>query len=43
LRVELAWRLIDVPDVGHDGRRMSDAAARFIAKTLKSETISPLD
>jgi len=34
LGVALAWTLIDVPDVGHDGRRMSDAAAPLIAERL---------
>jgi hypothetical protein len=34
LGVSLAWRVIDVPDVGHDGRRMSDAAAPLIAQAL---------
>lgn len=34
LKVGLGWRLIDVPGVGHDGRRMSDAAAPIIAKAL---------
>ena len=34
LGVALAWKLLDVPDVGHDGRRMSDAAAPLIAETL---------
>ena len=32
LGVSLAWRVIDVPDVGHDGRQMSDAAAPLIAE-----------
>jgi hypothetical protein len=41
--VELAWRVIDVADVGHDGRRMSDAAAPFIAEALKNDAIRPLD
>jgi hypothetical protein len=41
LNVELAWRVVDVPGVGHDGRRMSDAAAPFIAKTFRLETIGP--
>lgn len=31
----LGWRVIDVPDVGHDGRRMSDAAAPLIANGLR--------
>lgn len=34
LGVPLAWTVIDVADVGHDGRRMSDAAAPLIAATL---------
>ena len=34
LGVALAWRLVDVPDVGHDGRLMSDAAAPLIADAL---------
>ena len=34
LGVSLAWTVIDVPDVGHDGRRMSDAAAPLIAEAL---------
>jgi len=29
-----AWRVIDVENVGHDGRRMSDAAAPVIAAAL---------
>jgi hypothetical protein len=36
LGVSLAWRVIDVQDVGHDGRRMSDAAAPLVAEALKS-------
>jgi hypothetical protein len=35
LNVPLAWRVIDVPGVGHDGRRMSDAAAPIIAQSLR--------
>ena len=35
LGVSLAWTVIDVPDVGHDGRRMSDAAAPVIAAALR--------
>jgi hypothetical protein len=34
LGVPLAWRVIDVPGVGHDGRRMSDAAAPLVAEAL---------
>jgi len=34
LGVAFAWKVIDVPDVGHDGRRMSDAAAPLIAEAL---------
>jgi hypothetical protein len=37
LGVRLAWRVIDVADVGHDGRRMSDAAAPLIAEALRGE------
>ena len=36
LGVALAWQVIDVPEVGHDGRRMSDAAAPLIAEALRS-------
>lgn len=32
--VPLAWNLIDVPGVGHDGAKMSDAAAPVIAARL---------
>jgi hypothetical protein len=35
LGVSLAWTVVDVPDVGHDGRRMSDAAAPLIARALR--------
>jgi hypothetical protein len=35
LGVSLAWQVIDVPGVGHDGRGMSDAAAPFIAGLLR--------
>jgi hypothetical protein len=31
----LGWRVIDVPDVGHDGRRMSAAAAPVICEALR--------
>jgi hypothetical protein len=41
--VNLAWRVIDVPDVGHDGRRMSEAAAPVIAQALRMNTTFPLD
>lgn len=34
---DCAWRVIDVPDVGHDGRRMSAAAAPVIAAELHAE------
>ena len=33
---ECAWTLIDVPDVGHDGRRMSAAAAPIVAAALRA-------
>jgi hypothetical protein len=35
LGIPLGWTVIDVPDVGHDGRRMSDAAAPLIAEALR--------
>ncbi|HVY13692.1 MAG TPA: alpha/beta hydrolase [Rhodopila sp.] len=35
LGMTLAWELIDVPGVGHDGARMSDAAAPLIAERLR--------
>lgn len=34
LGVPLAWKVVDVADVGHDGRRMSDAAAPLVAEAL---------
>ena len=34
LGAQCAWRVIDVPDVGHDGRRMSVAAAPIVAAAL---------
>lgn len=34
LGTECAWRVIDVPDVGHSGRKMSAAAAPIIALAL---------
>jgi hypothetical protein len=37
LGVSLAWQVIDVPDVGHDGKRMSDAAAPLIAAALQRD------
>lgn len=38
LGVDLRWRVLDVPDVGHDGRRMSDAAAPVIAAALSERS-----
>ena len=35
LGVPFAWTLIDVQDVGHDGRGMTDAAAPLIMQTLR--------
>jgi hypothetical protein len=35
LGVSLAWQVIDVPGVGHDGRGMSDAAAPVISDWLR--------
>jgi hypothetical protein len=34
LRTTCAWTVIDVPGVGHDGERMSIAAAPLIAAAL---------
>jgi hypothetical protein len=34
LRTRCAWTVIDVPDVGHDGERMSVAAAPVVAAAL---------
>lgn len=34
LGIRLGWEIIDVPGVGHDGARMSDAAAPLIAARL---------
>ena len=41
LGVSLAWQVIDVPDVGHDGKRMSDAAAPLIAAALQRDAAAP--
>jgi hypothetical protein len=35
--IPLGWRVIDVPDVGHDGRLMSDAAAPIVIEALRSD------
>ena len=35
LGVSLAWRVVEVPGVGHDGRGMSDAAAPLVADILR--------
>jgi hypothetical protein len=35
LRTSCAWRVIDVPGVGHDGKRMSAAAAPVVAAALR--------
>jgi hypothetical protein len=46
LGATLAWRVIDVPGVGHDGRGMSDAAAPVIAEALHqtaTNRVIPLD
>lgn len=41
LGVPCRWRLLDVPGVGHDGRRMSDAAAPVIAAALRQSATPP--
>lgn len=33
--VECAWKIVDVPDVGHDGERMSAAAAPVLGPQLR--------
>jgi hypothetical protein len=33
--ITCAWTIIDVPDVGHDGKRMSAAAAPVVAAALR--------
>ena len=33
--VDCAWKIIDVPDVGHDGERMSAAAAPVLGPQLR--------
>ena len=43
LDAPLHWRVIDVPGVGHDGRRMSEAAAPIIIEALRQAAIDPLD
>jgi hypothetical protein len=45
LATPLAWRVIDVPGVGHDGRGMSEAAAPVIAEVLQQSAtngVTPL-
>jgi hypothetical protein len=37
LQTSCAWTIIDVPDVGHDGKRMSAAAAPVVAAALHDE------
>jgi hypothetical protein len=37
LGVPFAWRLIDVPGVGHDGSGMAAAAAPLVAAALRSQ------
>jgi hypothetical protein len=39
LRTRCVWTVIDVPDVGHDGKRMSEAAAPIVSAALHA---SPL-
>jgi hypothetical protein len=35
LRTSCAWTIIDVPDVGHDGKRMSVAAAPVVSAAMR--------
>jgi len=37
LGTRCAWTVINVPDVGHDGERMSIAAAPVVAAALRGE------
>ena len=39
LGVACAWRVIDVPDVGHDGHGMSHAAAPVVAAALRGDKV----
>ena len=39
LRTNCAWTVINVPDVGHDGERMSDAAAPIVATALHASEV----
>lgn len=39
LGVPLAWSLVDVPGVGHDGRQMSNAAAPLIVAALHKPAV----
>jgi hypothetical protein len=46
LGIPLAWQVIDVQGVGHDGKAMSNAAAPVIAESLHRSAASsatPLD
>jgi hypothetical protein len=43
LGTPLGWRVIDVPDVGHDGKGMSDAAAPVIAEALHENAAKPAE
>jgi hypothetical protein len=35
LQTSCAWTIIDVPDVGHDGKRMSVAAAPVVSAAMR--------
>jgi len=39
LGTKCAWRVIDVPGIGHDGARMSDAAAPVVARALRAASM----
>ena len=39
LQTRCAWTVINVPDVGHDGERMSDAAAPIVATALHAAEV----
>ena len=38
LNTQCAWSITDVPNVGHDGERMSGAAAPLLSKALAAAT-----
>jgi len=37
LQTSCAWTITDVPDVGHDGKRMSAAAASDVSAAMREK------